>query len=84
MLREVAVASGIKPIISCNGVAHGNSKLIGVFSTKEEGLECDVALPEKADWYEWFTGEEYIDMDTVPVSVGPKKARVFIRKEIQL
>ena len=80
MLRGMAQASGVTPVISQNGVAHGNSRIIGVFSIIEDGLDTDVHLPRKGDWYEWFTKETYHDTDRVHVKIGPKKARVFIKK----
>ena len=80
MLRGMAQASGVTPVISQNGVVHGNSRIIGVFSTIEEGLDTDVHLPQKGDWYEWFTKETHHDTDCVHVKIDPKKARVFILK----
>ena len=80
MLRGVAEASGVIPVISQNGVAHGNSRIIGVFSTIEDGLDTDVHLPSKGDWYEWFTRETFHDTDCVHINIEPKKARVFMLK----
>jgi hypothetical protein len=79
-ISSVFSAAGIRPCIEGEGVVHGNSHLLGVFSLKESGLSGEVHLPEKGDWIEWFTKEEYADTATVPISIGPRASRIFIKK----
>ena len=73
---------GVRPIIPSIGVVHGNSKLLGVFSTSESGIDGTVSLPIRGDWYEWFTKTEYLDTDIAPIRIGPKEARLFISKTL--
>ena len=62
------------------------SLLFGVFATHEDGIST-VKLPEKGDWYEWFSGKIYANTDEAEIALSPQKAAVFIHyplwKEIQ-
>ena len=78
MLIDLLKRCGVKMVIRSEGVVHGNSKLLGVFSTKIKGIDSVVSLPQKTDWYEWFTKTEYRNTDEVPITIGPKEARLFI------
>jgi hypothetical protein len=40
------------------------------------------SLPEKSDYVEWFTRETHEACDTVELSLPPRAARIFIRKDI--
>jgi len=82
LLSELIKQSGAKSIIPTEGVVHGNSKMLGVFSTREKGICGCVSLPQKTDWVEWFTKKEYHDTDQAEISIGTKEARVFIAKEL--
>jgi len=82
LLMEMMKKYGVKSIIETEGVVHGNKKLLGVFSTKENGIHGKVSLPQKTDWYEWFTKTEYLSADTVDIDISPKEARVFIAKDL--
>lgn len=73
---------GVSTIVDGAAVVHGNSKLLGVFSTAQKGVTGKVALPQKADWYEWFTQTEYSDTDEAEIDIAPRQARVFIAKSL--
>ncbi len=75
---EAADSAKLKRYISGRGVVHGNDLIFGVFATKDEGIE-KCRLPEKSDWYEWFSGRIYTDTDEVEIGLSPKGAAVFIR-----
>ena len=81
-LIDLIKRCGVKSIIDSEGVVHGNSKLMGVFSTQTSGIDSVVSLPQKTDWYEWFTQTEYKNTDEIPISIGPKEARLFIAKSL--
>lgn len=82
LLTDIIKSCGVKSIIPQTGVVHGNSKILGVFSTKESGIEGTVSLPQKTDWFEWFTKTEYKCTDAAYISINPKEARVFIAKDL--
>jgi hypothetical protein len=82
ILIDLMKRCGVKTIINSMGVVHGNSKLLGVFSTKTSGIESTVSLPEKGVWYEWFTKTDYLNTDKVSINIGPKEARLFISKTL--
>ncbi len=81
-ITPVFSAAGICPRIEGEGVVHGNSHLLGVFSMKDKGLSGTVRLPERGDWIEWFTKEEYADTSVAQISIGPRAARIFIKKSL--
>jgi hypothetical protein len=82
LLVDIIKDCGVKSIIETEGVVHGNSKLLGVFSTRGKGICGKVSLPQKGCWYEWFTKNEYPDTDEVEISINPREARVFILKDL--
>ena len=82
MLIDLMKRCGVKMIIDSEGVVHGNSKLLGVFSTVEKGIKGQVNLPKKDDWYEWFTKTEYANTDKITIDIEPRKARLFISKSL--
>jgi len=81
LLELMKIWGAETPVDGC-AVVHGNSKLLGVFSTADKGLKCKVTLPQKTDWVEWFTQTEYSDADEVDIDIAPRKARVFIAKSL--
>ncbi len=81
-LLEIIKRCGVKTVINGEGVVHGNSKLLGVFATATKGVTDYVFLPQKGDWYEWFTKTEYANVDKVAIDIAPCQARVFISKEL--
>lgn len=82
ILIDLIKRCGVKSIINSMGVVHGNSKLLGVFSTKHNGIDSTVSLPAKGDWYEWFTKTDYLNTDKVSINIAPREARVFISKDL--
>ncbi len=81
-LSLILRAAQIKRCIEVPAVVHGNSLVFGVFSLKEQGISSELILPEKGDWVEYFTKEEFLSAQSVPVTIGPRQARVFIRREL--
>ena len=83
---KAAEGSSLSRYISGRGVVHGNSLILGVFATKEEGIE-KCRLPKKGDWYEWFSGRVLRDTDEAKIDLAPREGAVFIEyslwKEIQ-
>ena len=78
---EIADSVDLTRYISGRGVVHGNDLIFGVFATREEGINT-YRLPERGDWYEWFSGKMYTDTDRPELNLPPKGAAVFIRREI--
>lgn len=82
MLIDLMKRCGVESVINGAGVVHGNSKLLGVFATREKGISGNVSLPQKDDWYEWFTKMEYINTSEIPIEIAPKECRLFISKSL--
>lgn len=78
---EIADSVGLTRYIKGRGVVHGNSLIFGVFATKDNGIN-GCRLPERGDWYEWFSGKTYTDTDRAELDLSPKGAAVFIKKEL--
>jgi hypothetical protein len=78
---EIADSVGLTKYVKGRGVVHGNNLIFGVFATRDEGIS-GCRLPERGDWYEWFSGKLYADTDSAELDLLPKGAAVFIKREL--
>lgn len=78
---RIADSVNLTRYIDGRGVVHGNNLFFGVFATRDNGIK-DCKLPEKGDWYEWFSGKLYSDTDVAKLNLSPKGAAVFIKREL--
>lgn len=78
---EIADSVGLTKYVKGRGVVHGNNLIFGVFATRDEGIS-GCRLPERGDWYEWFSEKLYADTDSAELDLLPKGAAVFIKREL--
>lgn len=82
VIAKAFESAALAPYLKERAVVHGNNLLFGVFSMKDNPLCTSLLLPEKSDYVEWFTRETHEACDTVELSLPPRAARIFIRKDI--
>jgi hypothetical protein len=79
-LRFITDRAGCHAYVPSGNTVYGDNRFVGVFTSKTNGIDCDVNMREKGDYVDLVSGKTYENTDKIPLKLDPKSAAFLLRK----